>query len=98
MVGSSIRQVGDVELAARIAAVARENKSAAALATLIDMRARIIQDAPPPPGLLVAHSAARAAETRRAWSQWHRDQAERHRTTLTALVNHHEGEAERLMR
>jgi hypothetical protein len=96
MVGNSIRQVGDVELAARNAAVARENESAAALATL-NTRARDTENDPPPPALLVAHNAARAAEMRQAWAEWHRHQAERHRTTLTDLILHHEEQAERLM-
>ncbi len=33
---------------------------------------------------------------REAWVNFHRDQAERHRRNLAALVAHHEREAERL--
>ena len=43
-----------------------------------------------------AHNAAREAENREAWREYHRAQAERHRRTLTALISRHEAEAERL--
>ena len=36
------------------------------------------------------------AENRAAWSEYHRDQAERHRAVLEGLVSHHEREAEKL--
>ncbi len=38
----------------------------------------------------------RRAVNREAWVNFHRDQAERHRRNLAALVAHHEREAERL--
>ncbi len=90
--------IGAEELAARNKEVARENKTAAAMRTLIRTRARDTRDDPPPPDLQRSRDAIRAARTRQAWAAWHRDQAERHRAALTDLVAHHESEAERLMR
>lgn len=43
------------------------------------------------------HSARRRAENEAAWCQYHRDQAERHRRTLEALIAHHETEAAKLL-
>ena len=43
------------------------------------------------------YNAARAEQMREAWSQYHREQAERHRGILEALVAHHEQRAEELM-
>jgi hypothetical protein len=88
--------LGDAEQAARDKAVAQANFRAGGLDTLISTRARQLKDEPPPPDLLVARDAIRAARTRQEWAQWHRHQAERHRATLTDLVAHHEAEAERL--
>ncbi len=88
--------IGEAELAARNKAVARENKTAAAMRTLIRTRARQLADDKPPPDLQRSRDAIRAARTRQAWAAWHRDQAERHRAALTDLVAHHEAEAERL--
>jgi hypothetical protein len=88
--------IGQAELDARNKAVAKENKTAAAMRTLIRTRARQLKDEPPPPDLQVAQDATRAARTRRAWAEWHRDQAQRHRRTLADLIVHHEREAERL--
>ncbi len=89
--------IGAEELAARNKEVARENKTAAAMRTLIRTRARDTRDDPPPPDLQRARDAIRDARTRSAWSEWHRAQAERHRATLTGLILHHEREAERLL-
>ena len=36
------------------------------------------------------------AENRAAWSEYHRDQAQRHRAVLEALIAHHETQAARL--
>ncbi len=90
--------LGEAEQAARDKAVAQANFRAAGLDTLIDTRARQLQDEPPPPDPLVARDALRSARTRSAWAEWHRDQAERHRAALTDLVSHHLEQAERLMR
>ncbi len=90
---------GDIsaaELAARDRAVAQANIRDAAIDTVIDTMARHLADDKPLPDLLRSRDAIRAAETRRAWSQWHRAQAERHRAALTDLVAHHEREAARL--
>jgi hypothetical protein len=76
--------------------VAQANFRAGGLDTVISTRAKQLKDEPPPPDPLVAQEALRAAETRRAWAQWHKAQAERHRRTLTDLVGHHEEQAERL--
>jgi len=89
--------VGAEEQAARDKAVTQANFRAAGLDTLIDTRARQLRDEPPPPDLKRAQDAIRAARTRRAWAEWHRDQAERLRATLTDLILHHEREAERLL-
>jgi hypothetical protein len=43
------------------------------------------------------HNAARDAELRAEWSEYHRTQAERHRAVLEALASHHERRAEELM-
>jgi hypothetical protein len=43
-----------------------------------------------------AHNAGRREEMRAAWAAFHEGQAERHRATLGALIDHHETEAERL--
>ncbi len=88
--------IGEAELAARNKAVARENVRSAALDTLIDTRARDTENDRPPPDLQRSRDATRDARTRQVWAEWHRDQAERHRATLTDLVAHHEREAERL--
>ncbi len=90
--------VGEAEQAARDAAVARENVRSAALDTLIDTRARDTENDRPPTDLQRSRDATRSARTRLLWAQWHAQQADRHRRTLTDLVAHHEAEAERLMR
>jgi hypothetical protein len=41
------------------------------------------------------HAAARDAELRDAWCEYHREQAERHKAVLAALIEHHEEQAER---
>jgi len=41
------------------------------------------------------HNAARDAELRDAWSEYHKEQAERHRAVLESLIEHHEQQAER---
>jgi hypothetical protein len=89
--------LGEEEQRARDKAVAQANFRAGGLDTLIRTRARQLKDDPPPPDLQVARDAIRDARTRSAWSEWHRDQAERHRQTLTDLILHHEREAERLL-
>ncbi len=88
--------ISEEEQAARDAAVARENRRSGNLDMLIDTRARQFRDEPPPPDLQVARDAIRSAQTRRAWAEWHRAQAERHRAALTDLILHHESEALRL--
>ena len=94
---NSWSDIGEAEQAARNAAVARENICSASLATLIDTRARQVRDDPPIPDRQRAQDAIRDAETRRAWAEeWHREQAGRHRTTLTDLIAHHEAAASRL--
>ncbi len=89
--------IGAEEQAARDAAVSRANTRAGALDIVISTRARQLADEPPPPDRQRGLDATRAARTRQAWAEWHRDQAERHRAALTDLVAHHEREAERLM-
>ena len=42
------------------------------------------------------YNARRRAENVAAWCQYHREQAERHRRTLEALVRDHERAAERM--
>jgi len=86
----------EVELAARNAAVARENIRSAALDTLIDTRAWQLRDEPPLPDLQRSQDAARSARTRQEWAEWHREQAGRHRATLDDLIAHHERAADRL--
>jgi hypothetical protein len=76
--------------------VARENICSASLATLIDTRARQVRDEPPIIDRQRAQDAIRDAETRRAWAEWRRAQAGRHRATLAALIRHHERAADRL--
>jgi len=88
--------VSTTEQAARDKALRRENKVAASQNMLVRTRAKLVKDEPPPPDPLVALDALRRAETRQAWASWHREQAERHRATLTDLVAHHESEAARL--
>ncbi len=88
--------ISEAELAARNRAVAKENKTAASLNMLVRTRAKIIKNEPPIIDHQRAQDATRAAKTRQAWAEWHREQAERHRATLTDLVSHHEAEAERL--
>ena len=88
--------IGEKEQLARNRAVARENKNAAALRTLIDTRRKQPEDDKPPPDLQRSRDALRDARTRRAWAAWHREQAGRHRTTLTDLIAHHERAAARL--
>jgi hypothetical protein len=89
--------IGQAELAARNRAVAKENKTAASLNMLVRTRAKIIKNDPPTIDHQRAQDATRAAKTRAAWAAWHRDQAQRHRATLTDLILHHEREAERLL-
>jgi len=43
------------------------------------------------------YNARRREEMRAAWAFYHEGQAERHRATLQALIEHHESEAARLM-
>ncbi len=88
--------VGEQEQLARDRAVSQANFRAAALDTLIGTRARQVKDDPPPPDRLVARDALRDARTRRAWAEWHRQQAQRHKQTLADLVAHHEEQAKRL--
>jgi uncharacterized membrane protein len=98
MAGTFSVHIGEAELDARNKAVAKENKTAAAMRTLVNTRARQLADEKPPPDLLVARDALRDARTRQEWAAWHREQARRHRATLTDLIAHHEEQAERLMR
>jgi hypothetical protein len=42
------------------------------------------------------HNAARDAELRTAWSEYHKEQAERHKAVLASLIEHHEAEASKL--
>ncbi len=93
---NSWSDIGEEEQAARNAAVARENICSASLATLIDTRARQVRDEPPIIDRQRAQDAIRDAETRRAWAEWRRAQAGRHRATLAALIRHHERAADRL--
>jgi hypothetical protein len=44
-----------------------------------------------------AYEEKRRQMARLEWHAFHCDQAERHRATLQALIEHHEGEAARLM-
>ena len=86
--------LGAEEQAARNKAVSQANFRAAGLDTLISTRARQVKDDPPIIDRQRAQDATRRAETRRAWAEWHRAQAGRHRATLAALIRHHEAEAE----
>ncbi len=95
MAGVSVH-IGEAELAARNKAVAKENKTAAALDTVIDTMAKRLQNDKRPPDRQVAQDATRAARARQAWARWHLEQAARHRQTLNDLVVHHEEQAERL--
>jgi len=88
--------ISEAEQAARDAAVARENRRSGNLDMLIETRARQLADQPPPPDRQRGLDATRSARTRLLWAEWHRDQAERHRATLTDLICHHESAAERL--
>jgi hypothetical protein len=88
--------LGAEEQAARDRAVAQANFRSRGLDTVIATRVRQLRDEPPPPDLQRAQDATRAAKTRQAWAQWHRDQAQRHRATLDDLIVHHEREAARL--
>ncbi len=88
--------IGEAELAARDRAVAQANIRDAALDTVVETRARQLKDDPPPPDRQRSRDAIRSAQTRRAWAEWHRAQAERHRAALTDLILHHESEAARL--
>jgi hypothetical protein len=90
------RDIGAAEQAARDKAVAQANTRAGALDIVVETMSRRLADDKPPPDLLVARDALRAAEARRAWAEWHLEQAARHKATLTHLVSHHEAEAERL--
>ncbi len=65
---------------------------------------RASEDTTPDPTVLGAsyvesvkifHARVRA-ENRLAWSEYHRDQAQRHRAVLADLITHHEAEAARL--
>jgi hypothetical protein len=44
-----------------------------------------------------AYTARRREEMRAAWTSYHGGQAERHRATLQALIEHHEEQAAKLM-
>jgi hypothetical protein len=41
------------------------------------------------------YNAARERERRAEWAKYHRQQAERHRATLEALIGHHQAESEK---
>jgi hypothetical protein len=43
---------------------------------------------------VAAYNARKREENRLAWREYHREQAERHRATLEALVEHHVTRAE----
>jgi hypothetical protein len=93
----NVLTLGAAEQLARDQAVAQANFTARGLDTVISTRARQLADEPPPPDLQRSRDALRDARTRQAWAEWHRDQAQRHRATLTDLILHHEREAERLL-
>jgi hypothetical protein len=42
------------------------------------------------------YNRAKAAELRAEWSEYHREQAERHKAVLASLIEHHEAEASKL--
>jgi len=44
---------------------------------------------------VAAYNARRREENRLAWCEYHRDQAERHRTVLERLIAGHEAQAEK---
>ena len=88
--------VGAAEQAARNKAVSQANFRSAGLDTLISTRAKLVKDDPPTIDHQRAQDAIRDAETRSAWADHHRAQAERHRATLTDLIAHHERAASRL--
>ena len=44
---------------------------------------------------VAAYNARRREENRLAWCEYHRDQAERHRAILEALIAEHRAQAER---
>ena len=46
-------------------------------------------------GGVAAYNARRREENRLAWCEYHRDQAERHRAILEALIAEHRAQAER---
>ena len=89
--------IGPEEQAARDKAVSQANTRAGALDIVIDTMAKRLKDDKPLPDLQRSRDALRSARTRQEWAEWHRDQAERHRATLTDLIAHHEEQAERLM-
>ena len=88
--------LGEAEQAARDKAVSQANFRAGGLDTLISTRARQVKDDPPTIDHQRAQDAIRDAQTRSAWASWHREQAVRHRATLTDLIAHHERAASRL--
>ncbi len=92
----NVLTLGAEEQAARDTAVSHANFTARGLDTVISTRARQLADDKPLPDRLVAHDAIRSAQTRQQWARWHRDQADRHRQTLTDLIVHHESSAARL--
>jgi len=76
--------------------VSQANFRSAGLDTLISTRARRVKDDPPTIDRQRAQDAARDADRRRAWAEWHREQAGRHRATLDDLIARHERAAARL--
>jgi hypothetical protein len=46
-------------------------------------------------GSVAAYNARRREENRLAWREYHRDQAERHRAILWALIADHQAQAEK---
>ena len=88
--------IGEEEQRARDAAVSRANTRDGALDIVIDTMAKRLQNDKPLPDLQRSRDALRDAETRRAWADHHRAQAERHRAALTDLIAHHERAADRL--
>ncbi len=92
----NVLTLGAEEQAARDTAVSHANFTARGLDTVISTRARHLKNDKPLPDRLVARDAIRSAQTRRAWAEWHREQARRHRATLDDLIAHHEEQAARL--